>query len=478
MTQRGWFEISHEGWRRRACQRSLGRLLLEAVQNAFDAAAPCVSVTLGEGSVVVEDDAAQGFRDGRLVYTVYLSDKRDNPSKRGRLGRGLKELLATMDEAVVETVGTTLRFDGGGRREEPNDRTQGTRVILTRAFGEEELAEARRLLRICIPPKGTRLEVDGRAVRRPRSVLSLGSCELETIDVEDGVERAVAAVTTVSLYQPRRGHTPHVFEMGIPIEAWDVPWHVDVGQRVPLLDGRDAVPDRFKLRLKALLLESMIHRYLETKDLRADWVHDVIARYPVKAAVLDAFVSRAFPRGAVLGGTRRANDRARQLGAHVIDASAISHGAYIALSRVVETSDDYVRRRSSEFGGDDVEPDDVQRRFAEAVRWLARRVAGRVVRVRFFARDPSDAGLLEDATCDPERRILSFNVRGNLRFDDLLDPTTLGVVLHELAHLETLEHDHRFIERLQWLAGQTARVLAEGAPDLARRLRRGDPDRS
>ncbi len=307
-------------------------------------------------------------------------------------------------------------------------------------------------------------------------MLTLSSCELETVELVGGVERAVTGQASVALYAPRPGQLPHLFEMGVPLQAWDVPWHVDVHQRVPLRGDRDGVPERFELRLKALLLESMIHRYLETKDLRADWVHDVIGRFPVKTSVLDAYVSRAYPRGAVLGGTRRANDRARQLGAHVIDAASVSHGAYLALGRVVETADDYVRRRAAEFGGAEVEPDETQRRFAEAVRWLARRVAGRVVRVRFFARDPSDAGLLEDATCDAEAKILSFNVRGPLRFDDLLDPHTLGVVLHELAHLETPEHDHRFIDRLQWLAGQTSRVLAEGGPLLASRLRTGDPD--
>ncbi len=473
----GWFEISHEGWRRRSTQRSLGRLLLEGVQNAFDARASNGVVSLGRKEIVIEDDARSGMADGRLVYTVFLSNKQEDPSKRGRLGRGLKELIVTMDEAIVEAVGITVRFDETGRHEEPNQREFGTRIVLRRKFEASDLSDAVRYLRLCIPPKGIRLLVDGRAVRRPRSVISLGSCELESVEVEDGVERAVVGATTVALYQPRKGQDAYLFEMGVPIESWDVPWHVDVGQRVPLLDGRDGVPDRFKLRLKALLLESMIHRYLETKDLRADWVHDVIARYPVKTSVLDAFVSRAFPRGAVLGGTSRANDRARQLGAHVIDTSAISDGAYVGLSRVVESADDFVRRRSAEFGGEDVEPDEVQRRFAESVRWLARRVAGRVVRVRFFARDPSDAGLLEDATCDAETRVISFNVKGPLRFDDILDPSTLGVVLHEIAHLETLEHDLRFIDRLQMLAGMTAKVLAEGGPALAKALRRGDPDR-
>lgn len=475
MPRRDWFEISHEGWRRRSRARSLGRLLLEAVQNAFDAGAANLAIDLDATHVRIEDDAREGLADERLVYTVFLSDKVEDRTKRGRLGRGLKELIAAMDAARVETIGVTVVFDADGRREEPNERTQGTRLELSRAFDERELRDARALLRLCIPPKGTTLRVDGRALRRPKHLITLGSCELETIELEDGVERAVAGVAPVSVYEPRRGQTPHLCEMGVPLVAWDLPWHVDVGQRVPLEGGRDAVPERFALRLKGLLLESMIHRYLETKDLRADWVHEVIARTPVRTSVLDAYVSRAYPRGAVLGGTRRANDRARQLGAHVIDASTLSQGAYLALSRVVETADDFVRRRNTELTGEPVEPDETQKRFAQAVRWLARRIAGRVVRVAFFARDPSDAGLLEDANCDADTKLLSFNVRGPLRFDDVLDPTTLGVVLHELAHLDTPEHDHRFIDRLQQLAGLTARVLAEGGPDLAAALRRGEP---
>ncbi|HJL46343.1 MAG TPA: ATP-binding protein, partial [Polyangiaceae bacterium LLY-WYZ-15_(1-7)] len=385
MARPDWFELSHEGWQQRSRSRPLGRLLLEAVQNAFDAAARSVRVTLDERAIHVEDDASEGFADGRLVYTVFLSDKRGDPAKRGRLGRGLKELIAAMERARVETVGTTVLFDAAGRREEPNERRAGTRIVLTRRFDPDELEEARRVLRLCIAPKGTSLRVDGQPVRRPDGVLTLSSCELETVELVGGVERAVTGQASVALYAPRPGQLPHLFEMGVPLQAWDVPWHVDVHQRVPLRGDRDGVPERFELRLKALLLESMIHRYLETKDLRADWVHDVIGRFPVKTSVLDAYVSRAYPRGAVLGGTRRANDRARQLGAHVIDAASVSHGAYLALGRVVETADDYVRRRAAEFGGAEVEPDETQRRFAEAVRWLARRVAGRVVRVRFFA---------------------------------------------------------------------------------------------
>lgn len=474
MAKRRWFELSEEGWQRLATGRPLGRLLLEAVQNAFDAGAGSVSVELGAEAMVVEDDALAGVADERLVYTVFLTDKAETKDPRGRLGRGLKELLAAMDAATVETIGRTIEFSEAGRATRDSERARGTLLTLRRRSSEEELRAAEALLRLSIAPKGTTLRVNGRAVRRPRLVLSLPSCELETVDASGGQIRAVLDTTTVSLYAPRRGEQPHIFELGIPIEAWEVPWHVDVGQRVPLGGGRDAVRESFKLALGATLLEAMIRSYMDRRDLRADWVQTVIARWPVRASVLDAYVSKLFPRGAVLAGTARANDRARQLGAHIVDVT--THGAHAALGRVLETADDYVRRRAREFTGEDVEPTEVHERFAASVRWLARRIAGRVVGVRFFARDAADDGLLEDARTDVDARVLFFNVRGPLRFDDVLDPATLGVVLHELAHLDAAEHDHRFLDRLQHLAGGAVRLFAEGGGELATRLRRGDPD--
>lgn len=476
--KQGWFEFSSGGWRKLSAARPLGRLLLEAVQNSFDARAARVSVNLASSVVIVEDDADAGFADARLAYTVYLTDKDDAPGLRGRMGRGLKELIGAMDAATVELVGHTLRFTDEGRIAEPNHRKVGTRISLQRAFAPEDLREAGQLLRICIPPAGTTLKVNGKAVRMPKREFALSSSELDTVVIVDGKERISRARTPLSLYTPRKGGSAYVLEMGVPIEAWDAPWHVDIGQRLPLSERRDHVPSRFKLQLKGLLLEAMLPSHLERVDLKQDWVLDAIARCPLRSEVLDTYVSKVFPRGAVLEGTIRANDRARQLGAHVIESRSMPYRAFVSLGRVLDSADDYVRRRAAEFAGDDVEPSAEQKRFAESVRWLARRLTGQAVQVRFFDRDPTDDGLLEDAVTDVDAHTIAFNIKGPLRFDDVLDPFTFGVVLHELAHLgRNPEHDSRFIDCLQQLAGASARLLGDGGPTFAEALRQGDPDK-
>ncbi len=464
-----WFEISDEGLVRRARERPLGRLLLEAVQNALDAGASNVAIDIGETEIVVLDDAPVGISDERLVYTVFLSDKTDDPTRRGRMGRGLKELLATCEHARVETTGATITFGPEGRRRESAERAQGTRLVLGRRTSEDERSRALEMLRLTIPPKGVTLRIDGRIVRRPRALLSLPSCDLETVAVDAGVgvERAVMRPTTLTVYTPRKGEEPRLFELGVPVQRWNVPWHVDVAQRIPLVDTRDQVPERFALAVKATLLEAMLHRYLDRRDLRADWVNDVVARWPVTTTLLDAYVSKVFPKGSVLGATAgdmtsvAADDRARQLGAHIVEAASLSHGAYVALGRVLETSADFVARRASELRGEPVEPDATQLRFAAAVRWLARHIAGSVVTVRFYGATRDATGLLEEARTDVTARVISFNVHAGLNFDDVLEPHTIGIVLHELAHLVTPEHDARFIDRLQLLSGLLIRRLIE-----------------
>ncbi|MEM9193621.1 MAG: ATP-binding protein, partial [Myxococcota bacterium] len=68
-----WFELSSAGWQRLSASRPVGRLLLEAVQNALDEEAKEVRVDIGPEQIVIEDDGERGFTDERLVYTVFLS---------------------------------------------------------------------------------------------------------------------------------------------------------------------------------------------------------------------------------------------------------------------------------------------------------------------------------------------------------------------------------------------------------------------
>lgn len=475
MSRNNWFEISNEGWRRMNAGRPLGSLLREGIQNSLDEEVTEVTVEIGPEAIVVEDDAPRGFPQEALVYTVFLTDKEDTPVKRGRKGRGLKELISAMDSAVVETIGRSIVFDEAGRHVVPNDRRRGTRITLRRRSTPEEVAQAVETLSLVIPPKGVTLKVNGRRVKKPRLYLVLWDCLLETVVIRDGVERITERPTRVELTHPRRGEKPHLFEMGIPVEPLSVPWHVDVQQRVPLADHREAATEHFKLLLKSLLLESLVGQWLDRRDLRAEWVEEVIARQMVSDRALEQYVVQVFPRGALLGGAPRVNDRARQLGGTVVESSVMTIGLYSALTRVMERAEDFVHRREREFHEKPVEPSSEQRRFSFFVRYLGERLLGRRLRVVFVRKEPTLDGLVEDAAFEAATGVLKVNIIGKVDFANPLSPSTLGILFHELAHHFVAEHDQRFIEHLQNIAGRAASLLAGmDAASLARLLENED----
>ncbi len=460
MSRNNWFEISNEGWRRMNAGRPLSSLLKEAIQNSFDEDVAEVAVQIGSDEILIEDDAPQGFSHEKLVYTVFLTDKEDAPTKRGRKGRGLKELISAMESASVETIGSTIHFDDRGRHVVDNGRRRGTRIVLRRRSAVEDVDAALRELSLIIPPREVTLRISQHRIKPPRLYLNLWDCMLETVVIRNGIERILERPTRVDLYHPRPGEIPHLFEMGIPVEPLSVPWHVDVQQRLPLADHRESATEHYKMILKSLLLESLIEQWLDRRALRSEWVDEVLGRQMISARALEQYVARVFPPGALLGGTERINDRARQLGGSVVEAGTMPRGVFAALVRVMEPAEEFVKRREREFNEKPVEPTAEQRTFGLFVRWLGDRLLGRRLQISFVHKEPTLDGLVEDASFDAAGGSLKFNVIGKVDFANPLSPTTLGIIFHELAHNFVTEHDHRFIEHLQSLAGRAAALLA------------------
>ncbi|ATB40912.1 hypothetical protein CYFUS_006374 [Cystobacter fuscus] len=459
-----WFELSEEGWRRSNRARPLGQLVREALQNAFDQRASRVKVRLEEDEVRIEDDAPTGLARDEFAFTVFLGEKDTPPTWRGRKGRGLKEMIAASDRAEVETVGRTLVFDNTGRHVKPNTREVGTCLRLFRRTSASEREAAVQLLRLTIPPPGVELVIDGRTVRPPRVKDSLEDCPLETVELHRGVERYVERPTRVDLYHPRPGETPHLFELGLPVEPHHLPWHVDVQQRIPLAAERDAARDAYKRTLAAILLESLAPE-LSRQELSGAWVTEVLAHFTLGPEALEAYVAKVLPARAVLSVGPRMDDRARQLGAKVVDLRGMPLPAVEQLETLVESAEAYVERMEGPPRDVRVDPGARAERFVGLVRCLSRELTGREAGVEFFERKVRDPSAQVDAEYDRERHLLRVNMRGQVRLDEPLEPRTLGIILHELAHDQGDEHDFAFIERLEGFAGKALRCLVD-QPEL------------
>ena len=103
----GWLQISTEGFASFNQSRPPGHLVKELVQNAFDAigdASGTVSLDYGhDGRAfhVACRDSGGGIHDLSAMRVVYLTFKTDSHLKRGRFGRGFKEILSVASSAMV-----------------------------------------------------------------------------------------------------------------------------------------------------------------------------------------------------------------------------------------------------------------------------------------------------------------------------------------------------------------------------------------
>ena len=313
------------------------------------------------------------------------------------------------------------------------------------------------------------LLVNGTELPRPTVFATLPECALDTIIADGDVERVIRRRTSVTLFNPRApDERPHIFEMGIPVSPAPPPWHLDVGQRIPRETGQRAVDASFRLQLLATLFESMVAGPLTESDLRDAWVQEVLSEHPVSEGALKTFVHRRFPPRAVLPGDAATDDRARQEGAVIVDTQALGRGVTLALGKVMETSDRFLKRRSqaAEVMAA-VTPD--EGRVVAFYTTLAKRILDKPVKVRLIRRPATSDGYVEDATFDKDRSEMRINVLGKLDLKAPLAAGSLGIFLHELAHAFVSEHDMAFIEALQEVSGRAARILAAEGPTLVER---------
>jgi hypothetical protein len=282
------FEVDAEGWRESNAGRPAAHLVRELIQNVFDEKATQLDVQVEwvatEGArILVVDDVEGGIRDPSLIFTIWKSDKQDSPTKRGRMGRGLKELIAVADHTLIVTQGgPALEFTRhrGGNWERTSPRKvrpeKGTRVTAeVGAWRKRDVDAVVGYLRQMRPPPGLTFTVNGQVVERveasERHELRLPT----VVFVDEGSGRAArerTAETAVELFaEPGAMAASWLYEMGIPVEEIDFPLSVDVGQRVPLREKRDTVTEAYRRELFAKLLNLRIGQ-LAPEQLRDSFV--------------------------------------------------------------------------------------------------------------------------------------------------------------------------------------------------------------
>lgn len=447
------FAVSKVGLRKLLERRGKTLAVTELIQNAWDEDVQTVTVTLeaiagrrGRHRLVVEDDDPEGFTDLSHAYTLFAeSEKRHDPTRRGRFNLGEKFVIALCEQAEIATVTGTVRFEGDTRSTFPRRRRErGSRFEGVVEMTRDEASECAAAVRSLIPPAGVTTTFNGEPIA-PRDPLRVFEATLETEWADDdGRLHRNPRQTTVAIYAPEPGEAPSLYELGIPVVATGDRWHIDAGQKVPLNIDRDNVTPAYLRAIRAEVLNHA-HDLLAEDDAAEKWIDDALSDRRVEPAAIGGALDKRYGRRRVAydPNDEEANHRAVAAGYTVVPTRGLpkgvsgrarEHGLLKVSGEVTPSPKPYSN-----------DPDAPVRAELPREQWTAgmANIAAyaEALAVRLLGKTLARVSMVSDAKCRNFSaaygdRSLDLNVRvlGRGWFDHGPDERVNRLLLHEFAH--------------------------------------------
>lgn len=326
-----WFEVDRDGLAAILERRGKAFAIAELVSNAWDSGTDRVEISMhpidGVPVVNVEvEDWGEGFDDLAHAYTMFAKSRRaSDAEKRGRFCLGEKLVLACCRKAVIRSTGGGLIFESGERRRERLSRSKGTifaaEMRMTRSEYEDALAFVQRM----IPPVETTL--NGVPIPRPDSLCRFSTrLPTEIADADGNLRRTIRTCEVEVFDAPDGGE---ILEMGVPVVDCDMPYRVNVLQKIPLNMDRDNVTPAFLKSLQAEVLNHM-HDRLDSEEACEAWVAEAAADARASTEAVGSVVRQRFGDRAVIAvpGDPLANAQAEASGYTVVHGGAMSSGMW------------------------------------------------------------------------------------------------------------------------------------------------------
>lgn len=466
------FEVSTEGMRLLHQGRPLWQLAKELIANSFDEEITTCDVEVnyvGRGLIEIKvSDDGKGFIDIADSYTVWApTAKRSNAMVRGRFNIGEKELVSIAKEATIETVGHTMIFPPeGGRKHKRNKRSQGTIVTAIVRGKQEDIQPTIDALSKFIPPAHVSYSIgsnfgETKTIKR-RGLVTSTEAKLPTVLSATPTEpiRNTTRKTKIDIYQTLDGEEHgSIYEMGILIQKTEMPFDVDINQKVPLPPNRDVVSYTYLQDVYAEVL-TVTTNELGDEDFSESWVQIATEDDRTSDEVVGIVLKEKLGENAYLWSSdTQANDRAREDGMDIIHPKSLSkiQRDRFKNNGLVTTSEGYGIGLQEAIP---VEPNKSMREVADYAKWLAKELLGIKITIEFI-KNPDVYFAAQYGN-----RNLTFNV-GKLHqpwFDNAPLEKHTDLILHELAHEIRGEHAHHgeFIHQLSRLGAKATHKAIEG----------------
>lgn len=278
-----WFTVDKHGLAKLLEKRGKAFALFELIQNPWDTDAKRVSVTITPlankpfAEVVVTDDHPEGFKNLAHAFTLFAeSEKKGDPTKRGRFNLGEKLVLALCSEASIASTTGTVVFDAEGRHMSRAKTEAGSVFRGVMRMTRTEYEDVIKAIHTLLPPENIETFLNGELLSQ-RSIVKQFEETLPTEKSdEEGNLRPTRRKTAISLHEVRDGEKAMLYEMGIPVVELDggEKWHVNVHQKVPLNVDRDNVTPSYLRELRTHVLNHTFDMVKGKEDAAAPWVRD------------------------------------------------------------------------------------------------------------------------------------------------------------------------------------------------------------
>jgi hypothetical protein len=333
-----WFDIDKDGFGQLMADRPKVALLYDLLQNVFDEDATTADVTLlptgnGTGVLTVRDDCPDGFQDLRDAYTLYRpSKKKGDPLKRGRFNEGEKFVLSQCVWAMIRSTTGTVMFNSDGTRTMSAKTSEKgsifeAEVKLTKQEIKEMISDVQRV----IVPDGFTVMVNMETISDREVLHVINGVTLPTVrTADDGALRSTRRQTFIEVVASSGEETSFLYEMGIPVVEIDTPWHINVGQKIPLNRDRDNITPAYRRELLAAVLDRTV-QMLDRGDASESWVKDALPM--ASETTVQRATDKMFGKGWVIGtpADREADKNAIGHGKTVVGGGTLSKAAWSAV---------------------------------------------------------------------------------------------------------------------------------------------------
>ena len=512
----GWLQISTAGFAALNQSRPPEHLVKELVQNSLDAVQDtggAVELSYrhdGQFFLVECHDTGSGINDLAAMRVVYLTFKTDSHLKRGRFGRGFKEILSVARWASIMSGGRRIDFfeehgQQATRETAAESSYPGAQIVMAFDWPAEMSEQFDAYFERLLIPNNVQLVLNGRQLPG-RQVTHTIEFELATeiYNPENHSWRKPEFDTLIELISTGDGEHAFIYEMGIPVAAaeWSVPFHANVLQRVPMNPNRDALASGYARQVHRACLPVLLPE-LSQEETTADWVG--AAGADSAPEIQREIIAKAFGDNAVRSvpsaDKRDFDNDAERIGAFVVNTSQMSSGFRDMARTHLRTTKEVVVRAESQASQNVEEhgfrPQDVIGENDPRLEWIANQ-GGRdhVERCLSFAvwfcqkLVDSSGDALRPVTGNlalgskpillsggqfgtflahwSDDNILTLAIDVDCFWQEPFGAETLSILIHEAGHARNMHHGKSFVEEIERLAGVAAAVMLERRDEIVR----------